>query len=190
MILFQLFWLHQALQILLSFPYHIRRGICFWPRLYYLLYNPKAKGHSIWDIITDLKDKSSMYMKLKNMLFQAIIHPLWLRFLVFSTYQVHGAYDHIHQEENVDVSEALAEAAGPTLLKVWDPICLAIPYQFLSMRLFEPPDWYMRQWMVIAGIIGIYLIPLCWGAAIFTYLSLFLLPSLATSNQKHCCRCH
>jgi hypothetical protein len=63
MILIQLFWLHQALQILLSFPYHIWRGICFWPQLYYRLYNPKAKGCLTWDIITNLKDKSSTYTR-------------------------------------------------------------------------------------------------------------------------------
>jgi hypothetical protein len=35
---------------------------------------------------------------------------------------------------------------------------------------------------------GIYLIPLCWGAAYLTYLHLFPSPSLATSKQKHCRR--
>jgi hypothetical protein len=190
MILFQLFWLHQALQILLSFPYHIWCGVCFWPRLYYHLYNPKAKGCSIWDIITKPKDKSSTYTELKIMPSQAFIRPLWLRFLVFSTYQIHGAYAHIHQKENVDVSEALAEAAGPALSKVWDPLCLAIPYQFLSAKLLEPPDRYMRQWMAIARIMGVYLIPLCQRAAFFTYLCLFSLPSLATSKQKRCRCCH
>jgi hypothetical protein len=76
MILFQLFLVHQALQILLSFPYHIWHGICFWPQLYYRLYNLKAKGCLIWDIIINPKDKSSTYTKLKNMPSQAIIHPL------------------------------------------------------------------------------------------------------------------
>jgi hypothetical protein len=127
-------------------------------------------------------------MILKNMPSQAIIDPLWLRFLIFSTYQVHGAYAHIHQKENADVSEALAEAAGPALPKVWDPLCLAIPYQFLSVKLLEPPDCYMRQWMAITGIKGTYLIPLCCGAAYLTYLCLFPLPLLAISKQKH--RCH
>ncbi len=79
---------------------------------------------------------------------------------------------------------------GPALPKVWDPLCLAIPYQYLSAKLFEPPNCYMRQWMAIAGIMGIYLIPLCWGAAYLTYLHLFPLPSLAISKQKRRCRCH
>jgi hypothetical protein len=86
--------------------------------LYYRLYYPKAKGCLIWNIITDPKDKSSTHTKLKNMPSQAIIHPLWLRLLVFSTCQVHGAYTHIYQKENADVSEALAEAADPALPKV------------------------------------------------------------------------
>jgi hypothetical protein len=177
------------LQIILSFPYHIWCGICFWPRLYYRFYNPKAKGCLIWDIITDPKEKSSTHTKLKNMPSQAIICPLWLRLLVFSTYQVYGAYAHIHQKENADVSEAPAEAAGPALPKVWDPLHLAFPYQFLSAKLFEPPDYYMCQWMTVAGIIGFYLIPLCWGAAYLTYICLFPSPLLAISKKKRR-RCH
>jgi hypothetical protein len=44
--------------------------------------------------------------------------------------------------------------------------------------------------MVIAGIMGIYLIPLCWGAAYLAYLCLFPLSSQATSKQKCCHHCY
>jgi hypothetical protein len=68
------------------------------------------------------------------------IRPLWFRLLVSSGYQVHGVYAHLHQHNNKEVADAIADAVGPSLPKVWDPLCFAIPYQYLLAKLFEPPD--------------------------------------------------
>ncbi len=116
------------------------------------------------------------------------ICPLWSRFLVFSSYQVHGAYAQLHQRNNAEIADSIADAGGPSLLKVWDPLCFTVPYQYLLALLFEPPDCCFGQWITILTIVLIYMVPLCQGAAYLTYLRLFPLPPLACP-QKHRHRC-
>jgi hypothetical protein len=156
-----LYWTHLTMPVILSFPFELWQGILFWPKLYYRLYNPSAKGQSIWGIITDPEDISSTRIKLTNMPSPGTIRSLWSRLLVFSGYQVHGAYAHLHQRYNKKVTDAIADAVEPSLPKVWDPLCLAIPYQYLLALLFKPPDCYFRRWITNITIILIYMIPLC-----------------------------
>ncbi len=101
---------------------------------------------------------------------------------------MHGAYAHLHQHTNDEVADTIADAAGPSLPKVWDPLCLAIPYQYLLMSLFEPPDCYFGWWITIAAIVLVYMIPLCQGEAYLISLCLFPLPPTARPRQPqhHC----
>jgi hypothetical protein len=85
---------------------------------------------------------------------------------------VHGAYAHLHQHNNKEVADAIANAVGPSLPKVWDPLCLAIPYQYLLAKLFEPSDCSLGWWITLFAIIMVYMVPLCQGAAYLTYLCL------------------
>ncbi len=112
------------------------------------------------------------------------IHPLWSRFLVFSSYQVHGAYAHLHQHNNAEIADSIADARGPSLSKVWDPLRLMVPYQYLLALFFEPPDCCFGQWIVILTIVLIYMVPLCQGAAYLTYLCLFPLPPPACHQKR------
>jgi hypothetical protein len=114
------------------------------------------------------------------------IRPLWSRLLVFSGYQVHGAYAHLHQHNNKEVADAITNAAGPSLPKVLDSLCLAIPYQYLLAKLFEAPDCSLGRWITLFAIILVYKVPLCQGAAYLTYLHLFPLPPMARPRMpKH-----
>ena len=99
-------------------------------------------------------------------------------------YQVHGAYAHLHQHNNKDVADVLSGAAGSSIPHVWDPLHFAIPYQYLSDKVFKPPDCYIGQWITIISIIIIYMIPLCRGAAYLTYLQLFPLPPMAQPHKR------
>jgi hypothetical protein len=135
-----LYWTHSLAAILLSFPFELWQGLLFWPWLFYHLFNPNASGRSVWQILTDPEDHTSSRTKMKNQPSAGLIRPLWSKLLVFSTYQVHGAYAHLHQRNHEDVVDVLSDAASPSLPHVWDPLCLNIPYQYLSARLFKPPD--------------------------------------------------
>jgi hypothetical protein len=44
LILFALYWVHLTMEVILRFPFELWRGISFWPRFYYHLFNPSAKG--------------------------------------------------------------------------------------------------------------------------------------------------
>jgi hypothetical protein len=120
-----------------------------------------------------------MSIKLHNMPSPGTIHPLWSRLLVFSGYQVHGAYAYLHQHNNEEVVDAIVNAVDPSLPKVWDPICLVIPYQYLSAKLFELPDCSLGRWITLLAIILVYMVPLCQGVVYLTYLHLFPLPPTA-----------
>ena len=78
------------IRLILSFPVLLWRGICFWPRLYFELFGPGAQGRSLFAIIFDPENEKSKLRKMKNQKPAGTIRPLWSKFLVFSTYQVHG----------------------------------------------------------------------------------------------------
>ena len=158
------------IQVMLSFPVLLWRGICFWPRLYFELFGPGAQGRSLFAIIFDPENEKSKLRKMKNQKPAGTIRPLWSKFLVFSTYQVHGAYAHLFQKNNREVSEPIAQASGPATPRVWDPLRLAIPYQFLEKRRFKPPDCQLRRGLTIALIVAVYLVPLSRGLSYLTYL--------------------
>ncbi len=106
-IMFLLYWMHSITSFLLYFPFKLCRGLLFWPRLFYSLYNPTADSRSIQKILTDPKDAKSTWIKMKNLPSVDIICPRWSKFLVFSGYQVHGAYAHLHQHNNNEVADAI-----------------------------------------------------------------------------------
>ena len=122
------FWLSEVIKLILKFPCLLWQALHFWPRFYYTLYWTSAKGRSIWKIITDPKDDTSQTLKIKNFDQPSRIQPLWSCFLAFTTYQVHGAYAHLHQAHHKEVAEA---TSGITLPQIWDPLRLAIPYKIL-----------------------------------------------------------
>jgi len=80
--------------------------------------------------------------------------------MVFSTYQVYGAYAHLNQNQNKEVAQSLIESAGPVLPRAWDPLRLAIPYAYLSARLFKPPDCSLARLLTILLLLGLYSVPL------------------------------
>ena len=84
--------------------------------------------------------------------------------MVFSTYQVYGAYAHLNQNQNKEVAQSLIESAGPVLPRAWDPLRLAIPYAYLSARLFKPPDCSLARLLTILLLLGLYSVPLGRGA--------------------------
>ena len=140
--MFLLYWMHLLTAILFSFPFELCQGLLFWSRLFYRLFNPHASKQSVWQILNDPEDCFSTQTKTKNLPSASVIRPLWSKFLVFSTYQVHGAYAHLHQHNHEDVVDALSDAAGSSIPGVWDPLHFTIPYQYLLTRVFKPPDCY------------------------------------------------
>ena len=86
-----MFWLSQATTLISRIPCLLWQALLFWPRFYYTLFWPSAKGRSVWNIITDPKDATSRTLKKKNFVQPLRIRPMWSRFLVFTSYQVHGA---------------------------------------------------------------------------------------------------
>jgi hypothetical protein len=106
-----------------------------------LALHTRARGWSLWLILTDPEDRSSTWRKkLKNLKPKGAICPLYSRFLVFSSYQVYGAYAHLMQANNKEAMESIASASGPSLPKTWDSLQIAISYNYLALVLFEPPD--------------------------------------------------
>ena len=182
--MFLLYWMHLLTAILLRLPFKLCQGLLFWPRLFYCLFNPHAPGRLVCQTLTDPEDCLSTPTKTKNLQSAIVIRPLWSKFLVFFTYQVHGAYAHLHQHTNEDVADALLDAAGSSIPRVWDPLCFAIPYQYLSAKVFKPPDCYIGRWITIILIIMIYMIPLCRGAVYLAYLWLFPLPPMARPCRR------
>ena len=180
-------------RVFLSFPVLLWRGICFWPRLYFELFGPGVKGCSFFAIIFDPENEKSTLRKMKNHKPAGMIRPLWSKFLVFSTYQVHGAYAHLFQKNNREVSEPIAQASGPATPRVWDPLRLSVPYQFLVPRCFKPPDCQLRRGLTIALIIAIYLVPLSRGLLYLAYLrarkSFGLSAPFPGTSPKPCPRC-
>ncbi len=111
--------------------------------------------------------------RLRNAISQASrICPIWSKFNVFSSYQVHGAYAHLHQSTNDDVSLVIEEASGPPLQQILDPLCLAIPYWWISQALFEPPDCCLARLVTIAWLVIAYSVPLARVVLHLTHLCL------------------
>ncbi len=142
----------------------------FWPRFYWRLFRPSAKGRSVWSILTNPEDQFSVSRKLKNLNPAGWNRPLWSKYMVFSTYQVHGAYAHLNQNQNKELADSLIESAGPALPRAWDPLRLTIPYEYLSTRLFKPPDCFLAKLLTILLLLGIYTVPLVRGATHLAFL--------------------
>ena len=89
--------------------------------------------------------------------------------MVFSTYQVYGAYAYLYQHWNQDVAESLTESAGLVLPRAWDPLCHLVPYDHLKDKLFKPPDCFLRCALTIGVLLGLYSVPLVRGAWHLTF---------------------
>jgi len=165
-----IYWLHVLFGWILAPAYYFWLVISFWPRFYWQLFHPSAKGRSVWSILTDPEDQFSVSCKLKNLNPAGWIRPLWSKYMVFSTYQVDGAYAHLNQNQNKEVAESLIESAGPALPRAWDPLRLAIPYEYLSARLFQPHDCYLAKLLMILLLLGLYTVPLVRGATHLAFL--------------------
>ncbi len=117
-----IYWLHVIFGWILAPVYYFWMVISFWPRFYWRLFCPSAKGRLVWSILTNPEDQFSVSRKLKNLNPAGWICPLWSTYMVFSTYQVHGAHAHLNQHQNKEVAESLIESAGPALPRAWDPL--------------------------------------------------------------------
>ena len=112
-----LYWLHAIFGWSLASAYYLWKAISFWPRFFWHLFGTKAKGCLVWSILTDPEDKFSTAPKLTNCHPAGLICPLWSRYMVFTTYQVHCAYAHLLQHRNEDVEECIVESVGQVLLR-------------------------------------------------------------------------
>ena len=164
LVMLVIYWFRMILGWILAPVYYFWMVISFWPQFYWHLFCPSAKGRSVWSILTDPEDQFSVSRKLKNLNPTGWICPLWLKYMVFLTDQVHGAYAHMNQNQNKEVAESLIESAGPALPQAWDPLRLAIPYEHLSARLFKPPDCSLAKLLTILLLLGLYSVPLSRGA--------------------------
>jgi len=122
LVLLVIYWLHKILGWILAPVKYLWMVISFWPRFYWRLFHPSAKGHSVWSILTDPEDQFSVGRKLKNLNPAGWICPLWSKYMVFLTYQVHVTYGHLNQNQNKEVAESLIKSAGPVLPRAWDPL--------------------------------------------------------------------
>ncbi len=168
-IMLVIYWLSEATTLLTRFPCLLWQALLYWPKFYYTLFRLSAKGRSVWQMITDPKDANSKSLKTKNFDSPTRIRPLWSRFLVFSSYQVHGAYAHLHQANHEEVADA---TSGPTLPRIWDPLRLAIPYTIAQRQLFKPPDCYLARFASLAIIVAVYTAPLTRAILYIIYLRL------------------
>ena len=72
-----IYWLHIIFGWILVPVYYLWQAISFWPRFFWHLVGTKAKGRSVWSILTDPEDKYSTACKRKNCHPAGWIHPLW-----------------------------------------------------------------------------------------------------------------
>ena len=161
-------------------------ALSFWPRFSWYLFRKRAKGRLVWSILTNPEDQSSTARKLRNQNPAGWICPLWSRYMVFTTYQVHSAYAHLYQHQNKDVKGSIIELAGPALPQAWDPLRLGIPYKYLSARVCKPPDCYLAKLLIILLLLCLYTVPLVRGA---TYLSCLCIRTLlgdSAATVKSC----
>ena len=99
-----IYWFDKILGWILAPVYNLWMVICFLPLFYWRLFRPSAKGCPVWSILTDPKDQFSVGCKLKNLNPAGLICPLWSKYMVFLTYQVHGVYAHLNQNQNKEVA--------------------------------------------------------------------------------------
>ncbi len=172
--LFLLYWLHCFADKILCGRMIVYNALMFWPRFYNNLFGAKSTGRSFMTTLFNPDGGGlSNQPRLRNAISQAsCIRPIWSKFIVFSSYQVWGAYAHLHQSTNDDVSLAIEEASGPPLQQIWDPLCLAIPYCWISQALFKPPDCCLARLVTIALLVIAYFVPLAQGVLHLTHLRL------------------
>ena len=110
-----LYWLHKFYGWILMRVYYLWMALSYWPQFFWYLFGKCTKGRSVWSILTNPEDQSFTARNLWNQNPVGWICPLWSRYMVFATYQVHGAYAHLYQHWNKDVEGSIVELAGPAL---------------------------------------------------------------------------
>ncbi len=118
--LFLLYWTHCFANTFLCGPMIVCNTLMFWSRFYNNLFGAQLTGCSILTILFN-PEGGGLFNRpcLWNAISQAnCICPIWSKFNVFSSYQVHGAYAHLHQSSGDDVSLAIEAASGPPLQQV------------------------------------------------------------------------
>ena len=114
------------------------------------------------------------------------IRPLWTKYHVLSSYQVHGAFAHLQQRPCADLDRAL-HAATPLEGPINDPLRLKVPYEFFKGQLRRPPDCLLVQAIALTAICGSCMVPIIQVATYLPYLRfLNYLPDLqpAPSLQR------
>jgi hypothetical protein len=174
LILFLLYCTHHFTNTFLCGLMIVCNALIFWPRFYNNLFGAQSTGRSVLTILFDPEGGGlSNWPHLWNAISQANrIRPIWSKINVFSSYQVHGVYAHLHQSSGDNVSSAIDEASGPPLRQVWDSLCLATPYQWITQALFTPSDCCLACLATIALLVVAYSVPLAQGALHLTHLCL------------------
>ena len=124
--------------------------LLWWPKFYWDLMRDPG-GRSLYEIFTDprFRGRRSGDNGTKPLISRATrrqylekgkvkIQPTNSRHNVFSSYQVHGAFAHVGQNENQKVMNAILHATNYIYFD--NPLRLSVPYESITNRIPEPPD--------------------------------------------------
>ena len=132
-------------------------ALTFWPKFYLNLFGPTSSGRSMYQIIFDPEaggiPNRKHTSKVKTI---GIIKHLWSKFNVFLSYQVHGAYAHLGQRSDKQMSDSI-EATTTTKLHFDDPLRLQVPYDYIRTQIPRPPDCFCARMVAILLIGSIYM---------------------------------
>ena len=166
-IMLLLYAIHIMLKLLIGLPQMILGGlltaILWWPKFYWnILSDPD--GRSLWNMFTDprfrgsskhSKARISRHTKRQFIAKGKVkIQPTHARHNVYSSYQVHGAYAHVGQNEKQKMLQAVAAASKDIYFD--DPLRLSVPYNYVMKRIPEPPDNDFMHLLACLSIVGIY----------------------------------
>ena len=70
--------------------------------------------------------------------------------------------------------------------RAWDPLRLAIPYEYLPARIFKPPDCSLAKLLTILLLLGLYSVPLCRGALYLSSMHVRTLLGASTASVFSC----
>ena len=162
-----LYAIHVMLKLLIGLPQSLFGGlltaILWWPKFYWnILRDPD--GRSLWSMFTNphfrgrykhSKARISRHTKRQFIAKGKVkIQPTHARQNVYSSYQVHGAFAHVGQNENQKVLQTTAAASKDIYFD--DPLRLSVPYQYFWERIPEPPDNDFMHVLACLSIVGIY----------------------------------
>ena len=122
--------------------------ILWWTKLYWKIIRDQ-KGRSLCQMISNPgflgRSKQSRNYISRNTKRKSIakgktkIQTTCSSIVIYSSYKVDGTYAHIHQTSNQEVAEAISIASN--IIYFDDTFHLLVPYEFLSKRFPEPPEF-------------------------------------------------